>query len=478
VADTALYGRLPVAGQHLATAVYGLRMRRVRYGGVFARTRRRLAASERLSTDALRELQGRELRRTVLHAASRTSFYRDLFQKLGLTPGDIRAPEDLKRLPVIDKETILAHVDELRAKGIAPVRTYFTSGTSGTTLAVPIDDASRQRNYAFFRRALSWAGVESGRSVTFAGRPVVPAGWSRPTTLWRWNPALHNRLFSSYHLSPANAGTYSRDLCAYAPDYIDSYPSSIALLASLLRDAGLPAPHPKAIITSAETLTAPQRELIEEVFGTRCFDQYGCTEQSVFASQCERGAYHLHPEYGIVELLRDGEPVRPGEAGEVVCTSFTNDAFPVLRYRLGDVAVLGDEGCACGRRFAVLERIVGRLDDVLVTPDGRRVGRLDPVFKGRRTIREAQVVQESESTVRVRIVPGSDYTEDDGLAVVRELEARLGMDMRIEVERVAAIERTAGGKFRTVVNRCPRGVAPFEGAGGQGDVGLPSEGPR
>ena len=142
-----------------------------------------------------------------------------------------------------------------------------------------------------------------------------------------------------------------------------------------------------------------------------------------------------------------------------MCTSFTNDAFPLLRYRLGDVVVLGEEGCPCGRRFPVVDRIVGRLDDVLVTPDGRRVGRLDPVFKGRRTIREAQVVQETESGVRVRIVPGPDYTDEDGLAVVRELEARLGTEMRIVVERVEGIERTAGGKFRAVVNRWTKGAA-------------------
>ena len=457
-----MYARLPVAAQHLATAAYGLQMRRVRYGKVFEQTRRRLAISERLSSAELADLQTRELRRTVLHAASRTPYYRQVFRDLRLTPEKIRTPKDLVRLPVIDKATILAHAEGFHAEGVARVRTYFTSGTSGTTLAVPIDDGSRQRNYAFFKRALSWAGVEDGRSVTFAGRPVVPAGWSRPATVWRWNPAMRNRLFSSYHLSPANAAAYSRALCAYMPDYIDSYPSSIALLASLLRDAGLPAPRVRAVVTSAETLTQPQRDLIEEVFGARCFDQYGCTEQSVFATQCEEGTYHLHPEYGIVEILRDGEPARPGEPGEIVCTSFTNDAFPLLRYRLGDVVVLGEEGCPCGRRFPVLERIVGRLDDVLVTPDGRRVGRLDPVFKGRRTIREAQVVQETESDVRVRVVPGPDYTDEDGLAVVMELEARLGTAMRIVVERVEEIERTAGGKFRAVVNRWAKGATAPE----------------
>jgi len=458
MAASALYAALPVPIQHLATAAYGLKMRRVRYGSVYRQTRRALAASERAARDELGRLQAQELRRVVLHAASRTRYFSELFRELRLSPEAIRAPEDLRRLPVLDKATVLARAQDLWATSVASVQSYFTSGTTGTTLEVPIDDASRQRNYAFFMRALSWAGVEGGRSATFAGRPIVSATATRPSMVWRWNPAMRNRLFSSYHLSAANVAAYSRVLCAYAPDYIDSYPSSVATLASLLEEASLPAPRPRAVITSAETLTVSQRELIERVFG-RCFDQYGCTEQSVFVSQCEYGTYHVHPEYGIVEILRpSGDPARPGEIGEIVCTSFTNDAFPLLRYRVGDLAVVGEPGCPCRREFPVLQEIVGRMDDVLTTPDGRAIGRLDPVFKGRRAIREAQIVQLSSSRVVVRIVPGPDYTDEDGVSVVQEMAGRLGKEMEIFVERVDSIERTTGGKFRAVVNQSRRHV--------------------
>jgi phenylacetate-CoA ligase len=265
---------------------------------------------------------------------------------------------------------------------------------------------------------------------------------------------MRNRLFSSYHLSPANAPAYSRALCAYRPDYIDSYPSSAATLAALLKEAGLAAPRPRAIVKSSETLGASQREVIEEVFGARCFDQYGSTEQAAFVSQCEKGSYHVHPEYGIVEVVdAAGDPVRAGEEGEMLCTSFTNDALPLIRYRTGDAAVAGEPGCACGRAFPTLARILGRLDDLIVTPDGRRVGRLDPVFKGRSTIREAQIVQETPERVRVRIVEAPGYAPADGEAVRRELAIRLGPEMEIEIVTVDAIERTGSGKFRAVVNR-------------------------
>jgi phenylacetate-CoA ligase len=459
------YSLLPPALQHLATAAYGWRTQRLRRGGVFQATRAALAASERFPAERLAELQQARLREAVAHAFRSTRYWPELGRRLGIGPGEIRAVDDLNKLPLLDKPTVAARAGDLRAQGVPDTRVYYTSGTSGTTLALPIDAASRQRNYAFFARALAWAGVEDGRSATFAGRPVISSRTPRPGSVWRWNPAMNNRLFSSYHISAANAASYSRALVAFAPDYIDSYPSAVAALAALFREQGLPAPRPRAVVTSSETLLDAQRALVSEVFGARCFDQYGCTEQALYVSQCESGSYHVHPEYGIVEILDAfGAPARTGEPGEVVCTSFCNDAFPLLRYRIGDVAAFGAPGCACGRSFPVIEQLCGRLDDLIVTPDGRRVGRLDPVFKGRQTIREAQIVQEGARELVVRLVPGPGYSEADGAAVAAELRARLGHEMRIAIEPVASIERSASGKFRAVINRSVGGPPAAPGA--------------
>jgi phenylacetate-CoA ligase len=448
-----VYAALPSSLQHLATAIYGVRMRWIRNSGSHRSTRAMLERTQWLPADELGEHQRGELVRIASHAVRASPFWAKRFRDAGLQPEALRDLGQLRRLPLLDKKTVRDHADDLRARGVDRVRTYYTSGTTGTALAVPIDDASRQKNYAFFARALSWAGVEGGSSATFAGRPILRSDEPEPKTVWRWNPAMRNRLFSSYHLSAANAPAYSGALCAFSPDYIDSYPSAVATLARLFRDLGLPAPRPRAMITTAETLLDQQRELILEVFGAPCFDQYGCTEQAVYISQCEAGTYHVHPEYGIVEILDpDGQPAAPGEKGELVCTSFTNYALPLLRYRIGDVAVAGEPGCSCKRAFPVIRELVGRMDDQLVTPDGRSVGRLDPAFKGGLPIREAQVLQKSSHEVLLRIVAGPGYTSQDGESVASELIKRLSPDMRITVETVPSIERTASGKFRAVVN--------------------------
>jgi phenylacetate-CoA ligase len=130
-----------------------------------------------------------------------------------------------------------------------------------------------------------------------------------------------------------------------------------------------------------------------------------------------------------------------------------NADMPLIRYEAGDRGALasGQDQCSCGRSLPVLERVEGRLDDVLLTRDGRRIGRLDPVFKADLPIREAQIVQESLDLFKVRIVPAQGYKPKDGEAIVKRLQDRLG---RIEVvlELVERIPRSANGKFRAVVS--------------------------
>jgi phenylacetate-CoA ligase len=161
------------------------------------------------------------------------------------------------------------------------------------------------------------------------------------------------------------------------------------------------------------------------------------------------------PEVGIVEVLRmdDDRPAAPGEAGRLVCTGLLNAAMPLVRYEVGDVGSIreGPAACACGRTLPVLESLEGRIDDVVTTADGRRIGRLDPVFKADLKIREAQIVQETPDRIRVRIVKGEGFGEGDARALVERLEERVGK-IAVTLDYVEAIPRSANGKFKAVVS--------------------------
>ena len=259
---------------------------------------------------------------------------------------------------------------------------------------------------------------------------------------------MNNYLFSSYHISEENIPYYIEKINKIKPEFIDSYPSSIFNIARFALQKGLHIHSPKAFITSSETLLDHQREIISNVFNAPIFDQYGSAEQVLFISQCEYGTYHIHPEFGFVEIIKNNN----NEAGEVIATGFTNKAMPLIRYRIGDTVIMGEEVCECKRNFPIIKKIIGRVDDMIITPEGNYVGRLDPVFKGLSTIKNAQIVQEKLEHVVVNIVPAEDYHNDDGQVVVKELKKRLGEKMHITINVVSDIPLTKAGKFRSVVS--------------------------
>ena len=194
------------------------------------------------------------------------------------------------------------------------------------------------------------------------------------------------------------------------------------------------------------------RALIETAFECRVFDHYGAAEMVALITQCESGTYHVNPEFGIVEILVDGRPARPGELGEIVATGFVNPVMPLLRYRTGDLAVPGEGVCSCGRAFPIVAHIEGRRDDVIVCPDGRRVGRLDPIFKAVSSIRETRIVQDAPDHLTVEVVTTAPLAESESGSLLRELANRVGPTMRVDLVRVPRISRTGAGKLRAVVN--------------------------
>lgn len=180
---------------------------------------------------------------------------------------------------------------------------------------------------------------------------------------------------------------------------------------------------------------------------------------AALVTQCDHGTYHVEPEFGVVELLDGGRPVGPGERGEIVATGFINPVMPLIRYRMGDYAIRGSGSCACGRPGETIERIEGRMDDVIVTPEGNLVGRLDPIFKSVASLYETRIVQDRVDHLRVEVVASSDFTKKMEDELTAQLRLRVGPSMRIDVVRVTSIERTGSGKLRTtvnLVNRPPR----------------------
>ena len=458
VADlaTRMYESSPVWFQNLGLSLYGMRLRRQRFGGVFAATLADLRKSERFTAAELKELQNQRLRMLLETAFRRVPYYRRLAQQHGWSAERFDV-DRISMLPVLEKALVRQQAADFVADGAAESGgiSINTSGTSGSPLTVRTTPAAVQRNYAFFWRYLEWHGARFGdRGVTFAGRTIVPQNQKGPP-YWRRNYAMNALLCSSYYLSDESCPAYIDAISAFNPTFIDSYPSAIATLATFInRERIAHRIAPRSVITSSETLLAPQREAIEMAFGCKARDHYGCAEMAALITECEHGSYHVNPEFGIVEILRDdGGACGHDEEGQLCLTGLVNDSMPLIRYMIGDRARWSDRSCGCGRAFPVIGALLGRTDDVIVTPEGRKVGRLDPAFKGADGIVEAQIVQTARDTVEVLVVGDAHFTDAAAAILVANLHARLSDAMHISIRRVAAIPRGRNGKFRSVVSR-------------------------
>ena len=408
--------------------------------------------TEAWSPEQLGDWQLSRLRELVDHAYRHVPFYGRLFSEIGLEPGDIESLDDVRRLPLLDKETLQASGDELLASNVLPEDRYYftTGGSTGIPVGFFLDRQQQPRGSAFMEN--QWARVgyaEGDRLVVLRG--AKPGGGQ----LWERDPVRSRLLLSSYHLTDEAMPAMLSRARTFRPRFLHAYPSSAAILARYIIDSGeQPIPGLAVVLCGSENLYDSQRELIERAFGCRVYSWYGQSESVALAGECEHSTdLHIFPQLGLVELLdEDGEPVdRPGGRGEIVATSLNARAMPLIRYRTMDVGIMGEKRCAsCMRPYRLLARIEGRLQEFLVTSTGRRISMTainmhSPVFDN---VRQFRFVQRVPSAVTLRIVPKQGYVaETDGAQIRQEIGAKLGTDIRLELELVNEIGRSRGGKY-------------------------------
>ncbi len=447
-----LYRHSPVVLQHAAATAFGVKERVLRYGGRHREYARDLTGSQWWPADRLQEHQDVRLRQMVELCVARVPHYRDLFRELGLAAGSIRTATDLELLPVLDKETVRAQPERFVPDGGGERERLIaatTGGTTGTPLRFYVTPSALQYNYAAYEvRFRQWAGVRFGqRTASINGRVIVPGDQEGPP-FWRHNLAFNQLYLSAYHLSTENLPSYTEKLRRFAPEVVVGYVSTVHILARYLLDRGLVgAVRPQAVLVSSETLFPWLRADIEAAFGCRVANGYSLGELTAMISECPAGTLHVSPEYGVVELVA-------GEAGiELVTSTLCNRGMPLLRYRTGDLVVPGaGAACACGRQLPTVEDILGRVDERVLTPDGRSVGPapLSLAFQGIKGLRAAQVVQDEVERVTVVVATTVDYGVEEEKVLRAELVARLGPSLAIGFERVDELPRTVAGKQRLI----------------------------
>jgi phenylacetate-CoA ligase len=455
-----VYAASPVWAQQIGVNVFGWYWARRRFGPDFQQACHDYRERESWTPERLQEYSELMLRSQVRRAYNEVPYYREAFRAHGLGDADIEnfRMEDLPKLPMLEKQRLRKCSESLLTQSARrrPPAYFCSSGTTGTPIRVYIAPSVHQQNIAVREvRSFGWAGTSYSESRSMlAMRPIVPKAHSKPP-FWRYNLWEHQVYLSLFHLGPASVDDYVGALNRFRPVTMTGFPSGIYALAKLIREHGLQVHSPRAIVTTSERLQPSMRIVIESVFQSRAYEEYGSLENCSLATECEHGRLHVSTDFGHIEILRaDGRPAAPGELGEVVVTGFANTDQIFIRYRLNDLAAWDSMPCDCGRNsLPVLADLVGRIEDTVVLRDGRRTPRFDFLFKDLPTVAEAQVVQESLDRITINVVPAPGFSVRDKEAIRTRMATRVDPDILVDFREVATIPREPNGKFRPVVSR-------------------------
>lgn len=381
-------------------------------------------------------------------------YYRDEFLHYEFDPEKIDGFDYFSKLPIISKDTVRTNFEKMQSdeKGALNAVMFQTSGSTGTPLYFFKDKYANAASFAMF-----WRVWENGGEWRIGNRIAALTGYEDGKYFYQWKTRLLK--LSSFYLNEENALLFYNLIKKFRPKILRGYPSALYLFAKLLEARNLSLKFP-IVITESETLLDFQKDFIEQFYGAKVMDHYSHWEGVGSIYTCECGKKHLLQDFGYHEIITDsGKAAEPGEEGRLVCTGLYNRVMPLIRYDTRDLARLDEnQSCDCGSVFPIVSQIFGRVEDVVVTPDGRFVGRLDAAFKYSKNIELSSIYQPDMKNLIVSIAPTKGYNYDtDEKPLIDELRKRLGDKINIKVNLVknTDIPRTKGGKVRFVISDIP-----------------------
>jgi len=411
--------------------------KQLRYSPYFYQKLKAAQQELELGIAELERLRNERLLSLISNAYQKSSFYQDFYDEHGVNLRQIQTVEDLHKLPVITKADLKTHIEEIFiGKRFNRIRA-FTSGTSGPPLQV----------YRSYQSTIREGAYQWRQRISFGHHPgmktVVLRGNLHRDQRESYDPYTQSLCLSSYHLSERNAPWYYEKISQFAPSAIYAYPSSIESLANMFYALGKSVSVP-LVFTSSETLYRHQRTKVEEIFNTRIVDWYGNAERSIALEQRTDGKYHELPLYSINEYYDK----------YTITTGLINFSLPLIRYRVDDIINLNEPNQEKNSGCRKVKTIQGRSDDVLLLPDGSRIGMVLAAFDRVPNLSRAQIVQKQLETFQVNIVVNADFGPQDEKFLRNKLAEFVGEQAQYTLSYVsdAEIIRSRSGKFKLIIN--------------------------
>ncbi len=415
-----------------------------------------LSRSQWLAPHKIREYQEERLRQLINHAYHHVHFYREAFDRLGLKPDDIRSIDDLLKLPIIDKRVVREnmylglmsdnHIKRTLQKGT-------TSGSTGEPFFTFLEKRQIEMRIAATARSTEWAGFRFGDRQLRLWHKHLALSWLQYVREIVDAKLSRRSFIPAYEMDDKGLEQFMQAIDRAKPVFIDGYAESFNFIAKYLKNRGWKGYRPKGIMTSAQMLPDHSREIIEDAFGCKVFDKYGAREfGGGLAYDCEKhDGHHVVAECSIIEIIKDNRPAMPGEMGEVVITDLNNYAAPLIRYRIGDLAMQMDNAkiCACGRGLPRIGAIEGRIQAMMIGTNNRFVpgSFFARLFADQEHIvKQFQVTQSKPGVITLNIVKGPLFAESELEPLMQEIRKHLGEDIEITMNYIDSVQLGRTGK--------------------------------
>lgn len=447
-----VYDNSPIGIQNLLMRLESYRLNKKRYGNVYLNYLTELENKNYADLKEAQEHQCKEMKKLIAHAVTNSKFYREFYKDVDVS--SIQTINDLKKLPVLEKETVRERCQEIYTVDEEDGIPSNTSGTSGIPLRVLYTKEDVQKRMAhldFFKKQHGVTHLKMKRA-SFSGTHFIPKR-QKARVYWRDNKGIKQRLYSSYYCHEDTAKEFAENLNIYRPDFIDGIPSAIFQVAKWINANNYPLSYrPIAIFTTGETVYPYYRQEIEKAFGCPMRNQYASSEGAPFITECTQGKLHYNLDTGIIEIT---------ENDEMLVTCFNTYGTPLIRYSIGDWVEMETQNagqvCGCGSAYPIVREIQGRTNDYLISKSGRKFTAIFMSIVNEKfvdKIRKMQFIQKDRDSIIVLLEVGENagQVKEAVAAVKDELIYMLGEDIEIELQIVRKIPANDNGKYRLVIN--------------------------
>jgi len=415
-----------------------------------------LKKSQRWDRERLRKYQLGELKKIIKHSYKNVPYYRRLFKDEGIRPNDIKKLRDIRKIPFLTKEKVRENIEDLKARNFSEKKFEYvtTGGSTGTPL--------KMYYYRGKTRAIEWAYIKDmwdRVDYSFLDKCAYLKGAKISKENKNWEKTFFGRWLklSTFHMTEENLSKYVKRIRRFKPKYVQSFPSTITVLAEFMKKKNIdPFPSLRAIFCSSENLYPKQRELLSDVFDCRVFSWYGHAERAVLAGECEMSNdYHIYPQYGITEIVDEkGNVINDkGKRGLIVGTSLTNYIMPLIRYKTDDVSAYKEGECSCGISYELLESVTGRWKhEYLIGKEGQTIplASVNVHSDIYDNVERLQFYQDERGEVILKIVKKDNYSQKDTQRIKNQLNAKWKDSIDLQIQFVDEISRTDRGKYMFV----------------------------